>query len=112
MKNAGIQLVFADEAYLTKNPNLARGEGALLLYCVILCSADFPDYSEYAGALPLGIQFAHTHAQMRARLGTPEWTNPALGIERWLVDGIQYAATYVDDADRILELSMQIPVPD
>lgn len=111
MKNVGLQLVFADEAYLTQNPMLARGEGALLLCCVIFCSADYPDYAPYQGVLPLGVQFSHTKAQMGARLGAPEWSNPSLGRERWLVDGVQYAVSYCDDADRILELSMQIPMP-
>lgn len=111
MKSVGIQLAFADEAYLTKNPNLARGEGALLLWSVKFCSADYPGYTAFDGVLPLGVQFAHGKAQMGARLGAPEWSNPNLGKERWLVDGIQYAARYVDGADRILEFTMQVPMP-
>ncbi len=111
LKPIGAQLVFADEAYQTSSDSMARGEGALLLSGVLFFPEGYLDYDGFDGVLPLGLVFSQSQAVTRAKLGEPEWKNPALRADRWVVDGVQVRVQYDESLDAIETVSMALPMP-
>ena len=111
LNDLGLALVFADEAFFTREENLAIGEGALILTSITIHSGDDPDFAAFAGVLPLGVEFSQSQRDLLARLGKPEWSNSFLLKDRWLVDGTRFLVQYADDLDRILTFSIQVPDP-
>lgn len=109
LNDLGLALVFTDEAHLTGQENLDIGEGALILTSIRFHSGINPDFSAFAGALPLGVKFSQSQADLAATLGKPEYSNALLSKDRWLVDGTWFFANYVDELDRLMTFSMQVP---
>lgn len=111
LNKLGVALVFVDEAYYTGRDDLAVGEGALILNSITFHSSDNPDFTAFAGDLPLGVKFSQSQSDLLAKLGEPEWSNPRLRKDRWLVDGTRYLVKYADELDRIQTLSIEAPAP-
>jgi hypothetical protein len=92
----GLDLMFSDEAYVTKRPDLAIGEGKLLLITAWFKAAEPPKIAAYAEALPHGLNFGKSQADVHQLLGKPEWANPDVRRERWTIGGHQLLVRYTE----------------
>jgi hypothetical protein len=105
----GVGLVFTDEAHLKGNRRSATGEGGLVLSCVTYYGPKDEAASTFRGALPLGVDFAQSRADLSARLGEPELYIDRLCQDRWTIEGAWYFAEYTDELDALLTFSVQLP---
>jgi hypothetical protein len=108
----GLDLIFGDEAFETRRPDLAIGEGALLLTAIMFKSSHYPDYSEYSGPLPMGLAFGVPPAKVHATLGPPAWVHPLLPTERWAFDGVSLIVLYDKQKTAVKQVSVERPRPE
>lgn len=111
LADEGLELTFTDEAKHHKRRDLAIGEGALLLTSVRFNSAEIPDFQAYAAALPFGVAFPMSQAQVQGVLGPPEFTNARLRLDRWTRDGWWVFAQYGKTSGTLSNFSVQALPP-
>jgi hypothetical protein len=109
LPNLGMDLIFTDEAFFSRRPNLAVGEGALLLTAIMFKSSRVPDYTDYAGALPKDIRFGETPAQVQKKVGGPPKLHDFLPSESWALDGVQLSVRYDDEKTAVEQVSLVKP---
>jgi hypothetical protein len=105
----GLDLMFSDEAYVTKRSDLAIGEGKLLLMTVWFKAAEPPKVAAYAERLPHGLDFSKSQAEVHQLLGKPEWANPDVRRERWTIDGHQVLVRYIENMSGLELVILAVP---
>ena len=105
----GLDLMFSDEAYVTKRSDLAIGEGKLLFMTAWFKAADPPTIATYAEPLPHGLDFGKSQADLHQLLGEPEWANPDVHRERWTIDGHQLLVRYTDKMSGLELVIVTVP---
>jgi hypothetical protein len=108
---AGVELVFADEAFFFKRKDLAIGEGELLFTSVMFYAEIPGKWKAYPGPLPYGLSFSDPPAKVYEMLGKPEWSNEMIGNNRWSKDGRWLFVVFTPDKQAIQRVIVQIPDP-
>ena len=107
----GMDLVFTDEAFQTRRPDLAIGEGALLLSAIMLKSSEVADYADYNGPLPGGIVFGDAPAEVHRKLGPPESVHDRQPKEFWTLSGLQLTVSYDRPKTKVKQVTLEVPQP-
>jgi hypothetical protein len=105
----GLDLMFSDEAYLTRRPNLAIGEGKLFLTSVRFKTDYPPKVKAYTGTIPHGIAFSSSHAALKKLLGKPHDSDPDLSMDQWLLGGNMVAVRYNDQMSEVKSVVVFVP---
>jgi hypothetical protein len=111
LDDQGLELLFSDEAYVTKRKDLARGEGKLLLTTAWFKIADPPKVASYAEALPHGLAFTKSKGDVHKLLGKPEWANadPDIRRERWSVASHKIVVRYTEKLSGLEQVIASLP---
>jgi hypothetical protein len=105
----GVALNFSDpETYGMQE--LVR-DGALVLSTVFLYSEGVEDHRQFQGDLPAGLEFSMSREEVNRKLGRPEWTSPALPVDRWPIDGRRLVVRYHADERSIRHISCALVRP-
>lgn len=108
-KAHGLYLVFTDEAFFTKESDKEIGEGPLLLTNVSVYFDPPEDYNAFKGTLPFGLSAKDHQEQIRQKLGTADFQDPDLSLDRWTINGNWVYIKYSDDLKSIADMSLQLP---
>ncbi|MDH0090947.1 hypothetical protein N7373_05775 [Achromobacter mucicolens] len=82
-ESAGIELTLSDAESL-RFPERDYPDGALVLTNVRYYGKKIGEFSIFQGALPCGIKFGQTKADLISLLGEPEWKNDDESRLRWV----------------------------
>jgi len=107
IKNGGMTLVFADDAYLNAK-DLPSGLSPPTLAEVILILSH-PKLVVYEGPLPLQLDRKTSQAALRSRFGNPYESNTDNRWDRWQVDGQLLTAAYSRDLQALNRVAVALP---
>jgi len=108
--DAGVELLFHDQAYVEGKKKRSYGEGPFILTSVFFFDGSDGEHARYAGELPGGIRFAMSLEDVTALLGAPEWRNEAVNRYRWPLGKLKLILRSSDDRRSFDECSVQTPL--
>ena len=109
-KKLGIDVNFTDERHLDVKSREHK-EGSLVLTNVRMYCDGHPTYKAFQGSLPLGLKCEMKSADAEAQLGKKaDWENPSRVRRRWDLKGHSLFIRFDETQDRILEVSVQLPL--
>jgi hypothetical protein len=110
-KSLGVYLTFRDEGNLRNDPQVAIGEGALILIAIGYQTSGVAGYTTYSGSLPFGITFQMQRQDVHSLLGPPEKTVAPLFKDRWTRDGVRFQVQFAKDFGPIQSCQASLPLP-
>lgn len=109
LPKAGLYLIFTDEGFLEKRADATIGKSPLVLSNVTFNSSRIPTYSDFAEALPFGLNFKDCRTEVRNKLGHPELSIERLNLDRWRIDDRWIFSKYSKSSDHIDKFTVQVP---
>lgn len=109
LRDAGLSFVFEPEDEARRVlPFPVRG-GAVILVSVVAYGENRVGYTPFAGQLPRGLSFSSSREDAHARLGKPDWSSPAMPIDRWHTEDHRLILDFPESGDKIESISLELP---
>lgn len=103
----GLTVNFADPVLIPTNEKVGAGVG--VLFGIAMHFADGPIYT---GSIPYGVQPTDNRVSLRQRLGEPAESDDDEAWDRWIIDGHEVTAMYMDGFAALRSLSVYLPEED
>lgn len=108
IKGAGINLIFADPAFLYKLKNRSIGDDPPVLSEILLI-IKHPRDALYTGPLPFNLKREDSQAKLRGHFGEPFKHHDKYRWDSWMVGPLALTAQYTDDLQSLSRVKVKIP---
>lgn len=109
LKDAGLSFALEPEGEARQPLPYPVRNGALILTSVVAYGENELGYTPFGGELPQGLSFSSSRTDAHVQLGKPDWSSPAMPIDRWHAEDHRLILDFSDSGDQIISMSLELP---
>ena len=108
VKRKGIELGFADSAYLNAEPSMRWGHGELI-FCQVYFYSSFDGISQFEGELPFNLTFSDNRSTARQKLQRHESSRRSWKSDTWVLADYNTTVIYSEKTGLVERVSCRKP---